>query len=100
MPNQTITVANSDSIQEVEVGSSPELHKQPLPKEEFDGESETATNVRIAICSSHTKDNWTKHEGYIDNKDGTIGCKWCPWGTFLSGRYRVHEEKIVDLKYL
>ena len=98
MNSQTIQVANSDSIQEVEIEGSPELHKQPLPKDQFDGESQTATNVRINICATHTKDTYLTPRGYVDNHDGTISCKWCPWGTHLSGRYRVHSERIIDLK--
>lgn len=53
----------------------------------------------IEICSTHTKYNWTTHEGYTDNKDGTISCQLCPWGARINlGRYRVLDGKIVDLR--
>lgn len=95
---KTIQVANNESVAEVTVEDSPMLHKKPLPKEEFGGESETATNIKINICDTHNKDRWLEHRGYIDNRDGTISCKWCPWGTHLGGRYRVYNERIIDLK--
>lgn len=37
------------------------------------------------------------HKDYVDNRDGTITCKLCPWGTILDGRYRVKDGSIVDL---
>jgi hypothetical protein len=52
----------------------------------------------IEICTTHTRENWKSHKGYIDNHDGTINCKFCPWGTKLAGYYRVHEERIIDLR--
>jgi len=61
-------------------------------------EKYTSSPRSIKICSDHTKETWMKHTGYIDNKDGTISCKYCPWGARISGRYRVLDECIVDLK--
>lgn len=54
--------------------------------------------TNIQICSTHGRDNWMDHKGYIDNRDGTFSCKWCPWGARLPGYLRIHEERIVDLR--
>lgn len=54
--------------------------------------------VSINICSTHDKKNWIEHVGYINNHDGTIRCKYCPWGSKLPGYYRVIDERIVDLR--
>lgn len=54
----------------------------------------------IGICSDHTKDNWFNHKGYNDNGDGTISCRVCPWGCRMSGRYRIVDGNVVDLKDL
>lgn len=54
--------------------------------------------LRLEICTTHTKDNWFKHIGYIDNKDHTITCHICGWGTKLPGYMRVLDGKIVDLR--
>lgn len=63
-----------------------------------DAETQFTRPVNIPICDTHKKENWMKHEGYIDNKDGTVSCQICPWGARINtGRYRVLEGKIVDL---
>ena len=55
----------------------------------------------ISICPTHTKQNWMSHVGYNDNHDGTISCQLCPWGGRINtGRYRVLDGKIVDLRNL
>jgi len=54
--------------------------------------------VPLNICPTHTKEEWTNHHGYIDNHDGTVSCKFCPWGTYLPGYMRCLGEKIVDLR--
>lgn len=64
----------------------------------WDGEKILATNTSVPICLDHTKDSWAMHEGYIDNKDGTISCKFCPWGALLPGYMRVLDGKIIDLR--
>lgn len=64
------------------------------------GQIERHKPVEIPICGTHNKDNWTKHIGYIDNLDGTISCKYCPWGARLPGYMRVYQERIVDLRHL
>lgn len=50
----------------------------------------------IPICD-HSKKNWM-NGSYVDNHDGTITCQSCPWGARLSGRYRILDGKVVDLK--
>lgn len=52
----------------------------------------------VKICDTHSKDKWVDHLGYVDNHDGTVSCKFCPWGFRLPGYMRVHEGKIVDLR--
>lgn len=64
-----------------------------------DAEKHVTKPVKIVICDTHTPQLWDKQE-YIDNKDGTISCKVCWWGTSLPGWYRIHDEKIVDLRKL
>lgn len=53
---------------------------------------------KIKICSTHAKDNWQKHTQYIDNLDGTISCKLCPFGAKVPGYMKVVEGQIVDLR--
>lgn len=57
-----------------------------------------ARPVRVDICSTHAKDNWISHVGYLDNHDGTIRCKFCPWGSKIPGYMRVINERVVDLR--
>jgi hypothetical protein len=73
-----------------------------LPKSDddyWDG-AETSLNTPkpVKICETHTK--WQKHKGYIDNKDGTISCKFCGWGGILPGYMRVYNGEIIDLRRL
>lgn len=77
-------------------------HK-PLPAsddEEFweDAEKHAPKPVGIDLCPNHQPSNWKEHTDYIDNKDGSISCMICPWGTMLPGFYRVHKGKIIDLR--
>lgn len=73
-----------------------------LPKSDEDywdgAEKQLNKPKKIDICESHIK--WLRHEGYRDNGDGTISCKFCPWGTILPGYMRVYKGKIVDLRKL
>lgn len=75
----------------------------PLPESKdnfWDGEKETVNLSRadrITVCEAHKK-NWVEHIGYVDNKDGTVSCTKCPWGTRLPGYMRVLDEKIIDLR--
>jgi len=69
-----------------------------IPKEEFEGEAYTSEKKPVAICPTHSRTDLTRHEGYIDNKDGTVSCKYCPFGTRLDGFMRVIDGKIVDLR--
>jgi len=70
--------------------------------EEFwgDAEKHTSVNRPIEICETHTKDNWSQHNGYIDNHNGTITCKFCPWGTFLPGYMKVIEGRVKDFRLI
>lgn len=74
---------------------------QSLPKsdEEYWDGAETSLNTpkQIGLCETHFKD-FTLHTGYIDNHDGTISCKFCPWGTRLPGYMRVLDGRIVDFR--
>jgi hypothetical protein len=54
-----------------------------------DAETQHHKAVKIKICKKHS---------FIDNKDGTISCKFCPYGTRLPGYMRLYEGKIVDLR--
>lgn len=73
----------------------------PLPpnnNEYWEGERYVCTNpVRVGICTTHTKENWLEGT-YIDNKDGSITCSVCPWGTIMPGYLRVIKGKIYDLR--
>jgi hypothetical protein len=51
-----------------------------------------------SVCHTHNKEDWFKYVGYIDNKDGTISCPKCNWGTRLPGYMRVSNGKIIDLR--
>ena len=53
---------------------------------------------QVKMCSDHGKKVWDKHDGYINNGDGTISCTDCPWGTKIPGYYRVLDGKIIDLR--
>lgn len=67
---------------------------------EFWGEGQrySSTPRPVRICDTHAKNNWMSHIGYIDNHDGTITCKWCPWGTIVAGYLKVVNERIIDLR--
>ena len=71
-----------------------------LPKSDsdfWDGEKYPGTRVVRNICLTHGK-NWHDHNGYKDNHDGTISCKYCDWGCFLPGYMKIHNEKVFDLR--
>ena len=75
----------------------------PLPQsndEFWDGDKLSCTPVQIPICQTHTKETWMTHKGYRDNRDGTVGCIFCSWGTFLPGYMRMINGVIVDLRTL
>jgi len=68
--------------------------------EYWEGEKYSANPVPLHICDTHTKDKWSEHHGYIDNHDGSISCKFCPWGTRLPGYMRFINNHILDLRQL
>lgn len=72
----------------------------PPSKDEFWEGSEVIENINkpIDLCSTHTKDNWYAHVGYIDNHDSSVSCKFCPWGTRIPGYMRLVNGKILDLR--
>jgi hypothetical protein len=81
--------------------SNDQLNSLPeLTAEVFDGEKIPLNPVPLHICETHTKDKWAEHTGYVDNHDGTISCKFCPWGAPLPGYMRLKDEKVVDLRFL
>lgn len=51
----------------------------------------------LHICAVHNKDEWQRGE-YVDNHDGTVSCKFCPWGTALPGYMRLIDGKLIDLR--
>ena len=77
---------------------------QDLPQnnDEFWGDAEKHINKpkTIPLCETHTRDLWVNHIGYVDNHDGSVSCKFCPWGTRLPGYMRFHDGRIVDLRTL
>lgn len=74
----------------------------PQSDDKFWGEAEKHVNKPqvIHLCDTHTRDNWMTHTHYVDNHDGTVSCKFCPWGTRLPGYMRFLEGRIVDLRTL
>ena len=83
---------------EIEVKDSPRLHEKDLPDTEFEGEKYSFSPVNIPICGSHTKGGTGGQ--FTDNHDGTVSCKFCPFGARLGGYYRILDERIVDLRTL
>lgn len=76
---------------------------EPLPDNsdnEFWGDAEVHLTKprKIEICETHARTNWMDHRGYVDNHDGTISCKYCPWGGRVTGYMKVHEERVVDMR--
>ena len=69
-----------------------------LPKSEDEGEHYTSPNIVSHVCSTHTKETWKDHVGYIDNKDGTASCEKCHWGFRIPGYMRIVEGKVLDLR--
>lgn len=67
---------------------------------EWDGaEKVPVTMTPVNICPTHTKDKWMDVENqYIDNHDGTISCKFCPWGAILPGFMRFVNGRVIDLR--
>lgn len=70
--------------------------KIEVNKIEF-GEENVLSPIGIDICSCHTPEKWMTGD-YRDNKDGTITCIYCPWGTRLPGYTRCINGKILDLR--
>lgn len=63
----------------------------PASNDEYweDAEKYSGKPVRVKICKKHF---------YIDNHDGTVTCKFCPWGTKLPGYMRLLNNKLIDLR--
>lgn len=62
-------------------------------------EKQMSSPKRVPLCQSHFK-NWEEHNGYLDNHDGTMSCKYCPWGARIPGYMRIHDERVVDFRKL
>jgi len=70
-----------------------------INREEYEGgEAYTADNRPVTICKTHDKRDLFKHVGYVDNKDGTISCMYCPFGARIDGFLKVIDGKLVDLR--
>lgn len=61
-------------------------------------ESYKEERKEIPFCLTHTKDNWLDHVGYRQEADGSVTCKFCPWGTRMPGYYRVQNGRVIDLR--
>lgn len=81
--------------------STKKIPELPKTNDEYWDGAETQLNTpkKIGICDSHFK-KFEKHDGYVDNHDGTISCKFCPWGCRLPGYMRLYNGKVVDLRRL
>lgn len=66
----------------------------------WEGEKHAHKGTPIEICSVHTREHWHEATGYLDNRDGTVSCRFCPWGTTLPGYLRVLEGRVIDLRTL
>ena len=62
----------------------------------WDGEKHMSNPVNFHVCFTHKE--WMTHEGYIDNKDGTVSCVYCNWGFILPGYMRILDGKVFDLR--
>lgn len=56
------------------------------------------TPKSVKLCPDHGRKTWDKHDGYIDNKDGTISCMYCPWGSPIPGYMKIMNGKVIDLR--
>ena len=67
---------------------------------EFWGEGQRFAHkpIPLKICKTHGGKGWLSHVGYVDNHDGTITCKWCPWGTTMAGYLKVINGRVMDLR--
>lgn len=85
---------NSDSQQ-----NQPELPNLPNSDdvEVWDGEKQYNHPRPIAICETHTRENWMTHLDYTF-KDGVLECTRCPWGTRLPGYMKWLNGKVIDLR--
>lgn len=71
----------------------------PSGDEYWEGaETHRLTPRALEICVTHGRSNYAEHRGYLDNRDGTISCRYCPWGGHLAGYQKVFEGRIVDLR--
>lgn len=63
----------------------------------WDGEVIRNTPQTIDICPTHSRKNYLTHNGYIDRHDGTVTCKFCPWGGLMSGNLRVIDGRLKTI---
>lgn len=66
----------------------------------WDGEKLIHNPKSVYVCSTHSKSNYMTHTGYINRHDGTVMCKFCPWGAILSGNLRVENGRLIDVDLL
>jgi len=80
--------------------SNQKINDFPESSSDFwEGEKYGDLKRDVRICASHTREDLS-HKDFIDNHDGTVSCKYCPFGAILPGYMRVHEGRIVDLRKL
>lgn len=77
------------------ISKIPEL---PKSNDEYWESAETISSipVRVEICEVHTKEKFMQGK-YKDNRDGTVSCIYCPWGTKLGNNLRLVDCKIFRL---
>ena len=78
------------------------LKNLPPSSDEFWQEAEKYAHEPrdMGVCKTHSRHNWREHDGYNDNHDGTLSCKYCSWGGIMGNRYRVQDGRIVELTSL
>ena len=77
-----------------------QINNLPNSSDEFwDGEVNINPSPHWkTICSIHNEKEWLVGE-YIDNRDGTVTCRVCPWGTSLPGYFHIEGNKVRELKH-
>lgn len=66
-------------------------------KEFWEGEVIKLTPKAVDICPTHSRKNYLTHNGYVDKHDGTVMCKFCPWGGLLTGNLRVIDGRLKTI---
>lgn len=74
----------------------------PATSDEYWEDAEVYHNrpVSIKICDTHTLESFMQHTSYVDNRDGSVSCKFCPYGGLLGPSLRVLNGRLVDVRLL